>query len=113
MFFVRHGVVVERMMTANAFSYRHGTSSKQLLTDRGVRHIFIKPHCPWTNGKVERFNRTLQAEWGIPAPLDQQQATPTRPGTLAPALQHPTPPHRPAGPSTDQPSVDDLAGRYS
>ncbi|WP_431075732.1 integrase core domain-containing protein [Microbacterium phyllosphaerae] len=24
---------------------------------------FIKPHCPWTNGKVERLNRTLAAEW--------------------------------------------------
>ncbi|MBB5639643.1 transposase InsO family protein [Cryobacterium roopkundense] len=24
---------------------------------------FIKPHCPWTNGKVERLNRTLTTEW--------------------------------------------------
>ena len=23
----------------------------------------IRAHCPWQNGKVERFNRTLQAEW--------------------------------------------------
>ena len=34
-----------------------------LSTDSGARHLFIKPHCPWQNGKVERFNRTLQAEW--------------------------------------------------
>jgi len=29
----------------------------------GAKHKFIKPHCPWQNGKVERFNRTLQVEW--------------------------------------------------
>ncbi|RRD46300.1 transposase [Tessaracoccus sp. OH4464_COT-324] len=29
----------------------------------GARHIFIRPHCPWQNGKVERFNRSLQTEW--------------------------------------------------
>ena len=26
-------------------------------------HMLIRPHCPWQNGKVERFNRTLQTEW--------------------------------------------------
>ncbi len=86
MFFVRHGVVVERVMTANAFSYRHGTSWKQLLTDRGVRHIFIKPHCPWTNcGKVELFNRTLQAEWAYRRPWTSNKQ---RRPALAPWLQH-------------------------
>lgn len=23
----------------------------------------LKAHCPWTNGKIERFNRTLATEW--------------------------------------------------
>lgn len=27
------------------------------------KQLFIRPHCPWQNGKVERFNRTLQTEW--------------------------------------------------
>ena len=27
------------------------------------RQVFIKPHCPWQNGKGERLNRTLQSEW--------------------------------------------------
>jgi transposase InsO family protein len=25
--------------------------------------MYIKAHYPWQNGKVERFNRTLQTEW--------------------------------------------------
>ena len=29
----------------------------------GARHLTIRPHCPWQNGKVERFNRTIQIEW--------------------------------------------------
>jgi transposase InsO family protein len=29
----------------------------------GAERITIRPHCPWQNGKVERFNRTLQTEW--------------------------------------------------
>ena len=62
-FFAAHGIAVERVMTDNAFAYRHGTSWKHVLADRGIKHLFIKPHCPWTNGKVERFNRTLQTEW--------------------------------------------------
>ena len=34
-----------------------------ILTAIGAQHLTIKPHCPWQNGKVERFNRTLQTEW--------------------------------------------------
>jgi transposase InsO family protein len=30
--------------------------------------VLIRPHCPWQNGRVERFNRTLQGEWACPRP---------------------------------------------
>ena len=33
------------------------------MTALGAKHVFIRPHCPWQNGKVERYNRTLQVEW--------------------------------------------------
>ena len=33
------------------------------MSDLNAKHVFIRPHCPWQNGKVERFNRTLLDEW--------------------------------------------------
>ena len=62
-YFAGHGVRIQRLMTDNALSYRHGRRLRTLLKHHRIRHIFIKPHCPWQNGKAERFNRTLQTEW--------------------------------------------------
>lgn len=63
-FFSAHGICrIERVMTDNAFSYRRSHAFADALAGLGARHILIRPHCPWTNGKVERFNRTLLAEW--------------------------------------------------
>ena len=50
-------------MSDNAFGYRKSVAFAAVLADLGARHILIRPHCPWTNGKVERFNRTLLREW--------------------------------------------------
>ena len=50
------------------------------ITTIGARHNTIKPHCPWQNGKVERFNRTLQTEWAYHRPFtdnDARTAAPT------------------------------------
>ena len=61
-FFAVHGIAhVERLMTDNAWAYRF--SLRTICADLGITQKFIKPHCPWQNGKVERFNRTLQTEW--------------------------------------------------
>ncbi len=54
---------IERVMSDNAWNYRHSTDFQHVLADLGARHIMIRPHCPWTNGKVERLNRTLLREW--------------------------------------------------
>ncbi len=62
-FFAKHGVTIERVMTDNAWSYRHGRDLRELLEQHDITHKFIRPHCPWQNGKVERFNRTLAREW--------------------------------------------------
>jgi transposase InsO family protein len=54
---------VAAVMTDNHWSYTRSRDLASLLETRGITHVLIKPHCPWQNGKVERFNRTLQTEW--------------------------------------------------
>lgn len=67
--FTNVGITVERLISDNHFSYRHSRDVRDLLDQRGIKHKFIRPHCPWQNGKVERFNRTLQTEWAYAQPF--------------------------------------------
>ena len=62
-FFAAHGITIERVMTDNHWSYKNSNAVAAAIADLGARHKFIRPLCPWQNGKVERFNRTLQTEW--------------------------------------------------
>jgi transposase InsO family protein len=61
--FAAAGITVSSLMTDNHWSYTKSASLRPLLAQAGIAHILIRPHCPWQNGKVERFNRTLQTEW--------------------------------------------------
>ena len=62
--FAAHGIAaIERVITDNHFSYRKSNDVRDAMTALGATHKFIRPHCPWQNGKVERFNRTLATEW--------------------------------------------------
>ena len=63
-----HGVTVERVLTDNAKVYRLGQDWAAVCTALQIRRRFTKPRCPWTNGKAERFNRTLQTEWAYARP---------------------------------------------
>lgn len=63
-FFTTVGIPrVAEVMTDNHWSYTHSRAFAEALEAIGARHLTIQPHCPWQNGKVERFNRTLQIEW--------------------------------------------------
>lgn len=62
-FYAGHGINVERVIRDNAFAYRNSRSFHQTAADLGIVQKCIRPHCPWTNGKVERLNRTLATEW--------------------------------------------------
>lgn len=63
-YFAGHGITrIERVMTDNHFSYRLSLDVAATMAGLQAKHVFIRPHCPWQNGKVERYNRTLQAEW--------------------------------------------------
>ncbi len=84
-YFADHGITrIERVMTDNAFAYRHGAAFHAVIADLGARQKFIRPHCPWQNGKVERFNRTLQTEWAYRQPFTSNQE---RRDALAPWLE--------------------------
>jgi transposase InsO family protein len=59
--FAERNIHVERVLTDNHFSYTRGPIFKTALGD--ITHTRIRPRRPQTNGKVERFNRTLLDEW--------------------------------------------------
>lgn len=59
-FFAAHGITVDAVLTDNAWAYRY----RQFADALGdIEHRFIRPRRPQTNGKVERFHRTLADEW--------------------------------------------------
>jgi transposase InsO family protein len=65
-FYRSHGIEVERLMTDNGPAY---TSAAHALACRalGIRHIRTRPYRPQTNGKAERFIRTMLREWAYAA----------------------------------------------
>ncbi len=60
-FFAAHGITVEKVLTDNGSCYRSHLFDAALPDD--AKHKFTRPHRPQTNGKVERYNRTLGAEF--------------------------------------------------
>jgi transposase InsO family protein len=60
--YAAHGISVQALLTDNGSAYR-SRAFAQTCTQTGVRHRFTRPYHPQTNGKVERFNRTLLEEW--------------------------------------------------
>jgi transposase InsO family protein len=65
-FYERHGITVERLLTDNGAPYRstiHAIACRAL----GIRHLRTRPRRPQTNGKAERFIRTLLGGWAYGA----------------------------------------------
>ena len=65
-FYARHGISVEGVMTDNGSAYRstiHAFACRAL----GLRHLRTRPYRPRTNGKAERFIRTLIGGWAYGA----------------------------------------------
>jgi transposase InsO family protein len=83
-YFAAHGIErVERLMTDNAWAYRY--SLRAICAAAGIQQVFIRPHCPWQNGKVERLNRTLLTEWAYRHAFTSNAE---RTAALAPWLEH-------------------------
>jgi len=83
--FADHGISVDAVMTDNAWNYTHSNALRVLLESSRIDHLLIKPHCPWQNGKVERFNRTLQTEWAYRTVFESNA---DRTAALAPWLEN-------------------------
>ena len=65
-FFKRHGMTVQELLTDNGSAYRaavHAIACRTL----GIRHLRTRPRRPQTNGKAERFIRTMLAGWAYGA----------------------------------------------
>jgi len=65
-FYRRHGIRVERLMTDNGGAYRstiHAIACRALK----IRHLRTRPYRPRTNGKAERFIRTMLGGWAYGA----------------------------------------------
>lgn len=83
-YFADHGITrIERLITDNAWAYRYRLP--KVCAELGITQKFIRPHCPWQNGKVERLNRTLATEWAYRQPFTNNQQ---RAAALAPWLEH-------------------------
>lgn len=68
-FFATHGITIERVITDNGGCYRSGHFNQAL---GAIRHTYTRPYRPATNGKVERYNRTLLAEWAYARPWSSE-----------------------------------------
>jgi transposase InsO family protein len=64
--FTSYGITVERLMTDNGSAYRSSVHAIACRT-LGIRHIRTRPYRPQTNGKAERFIRTLLGGWAYGA----------------------------------------------
>ena len=64
--FASYGITVERLITDNGRAYRstiHAIACRAL----GIRHLRTRPYRPQTNGKAERFIRTMLGGWAYGA----------------------------------------------
>jgi transposase InsO family protein len=67
--FAEHAITIERVMTDNALTYRRSHAWRDALADLNAQARFTRRYRPQTNGKAERFNRTLLEEWAYARPF--------------------------------------------
>jgi len=110
-FYRRHGITVEQLMTDNGSAYRsrvHAIACRGL----GIRHLRTRPHRPQTNGKAERFIRTLLAGWAYGAIYrDSRERTAALDGWLWHYNHHR--PHSAIGRQSPITRLNNLLGSYT
>jgi transposase InsO family protein len=105
---------IERVLTDNAMAYRRSHAWRQTLTEIGAQARFTRSYRPQTNGKAERFNRTLADEWAYIRPFDSSaERAAALPGWLHTYNHHRS--HTALGgrPPITRLAVSNAAGHYS
>jgi len=72
-FYASYGIAVERVLSDNGACYRSHEFAR-VLRDQLITHTRTRPYHPQTNGKIERFNRTLRDEWAYARPYRSDAA---------------------------------------
>ena len=68
-FYAAHGIRIERVLTDNGTAYRSKLFAAA-LDELGIGHRRTRPYRPQTNGKAERFIRTMLGEWAYARPFE-------------------------------------------
>ena len=76
--FAAQGITIERILTDNGNGYR-SHAWRDRCAELGIIHTRTRPYHPATNGKVERFNRTLLDEWAYARPWTLRRQPSPRP----------------------------------
>lgn len=109
--FARYGITVERVITDNGSPY---VSTAHTIACRtlGIRHLRTRPYRPQTNGKAERFIRTMLAGWAYGAIYrSSTERTAALDGWLHHYNHHR--PHQAIGRQTPITKLNNLLGTYS
>lgn len=109
-FFAAHGIIVKAVLTDNGSCYRSRAFAASLGSH--VKHRRTRPYRPQTNGKVERFNRTLASEWAYARPYTSEtERAATYDSWLHHYNYHRT--HTGVGGKTPISRVHNLSGNYT
>ncbi len=109
--FARYGITVERVITDNGSPYRSTTHAIACRT-HGIRHLRTRPYRPQTNGKAERFIRTMLNGWAYGAIYaSSTERTKALDGWLHHYNHHR--PHQALGRQTPITRLNNLLGTYS
>ena len=105
---------IERVMTDNALAYRRSHAFRQAVDDLGAQQRFTRRYRPQTNGKAERFNRTLAEEWAYIRPFDSSaERADALPGWLHLYNHHRNHTALNGKPPISRSTVNNPAGHYS